>query len=152
MYVLVHMQAVNPAFLFNDRILSRSHACVLGIIDDRLFYFHATPCRQRMVQVSAVNLHRPSQLLQEGTLHGEGLNIGLTSIREHVHSRAATIYIAQSLSNVKQAQIALKSVFAPDVREPHDIRKEIKVLARMHHSNVRLLLLSSCVLAMQTAH
>lgn len=98
-----------------------------------------------MVQVSAVNLHKPSQLIQEGTLHGEGLNIDLTSISEHVHSRAATIYVAQSATHVKHVQIALKSVFAPDVREPHDIRKEIKILARLHHPNVRLLLLPSCV-------
>ncbi|KAK9900919.1 kinase-like protein [Cystobasidium minutum MCA 4210] len=88
-----------------------------------------------MVQVSAVNLLNPPQLIQQGILNGEGLDIDLSSIREHVHFRAATIYVAQS-STGKYGDVAIKSVFAPDVREPHDIRKEIKTLSRLNHASI----------------
>ena len=90
-----------------------------------------------MVQIAAVNLLRPPSLIQEGTLNGEGLKLDLSSLSEHVHSRAATIYVAQS-PNSKYGKVALKSVFAPDVREPHDIRKEIKIIAKLQHVNVCL--------------
>lgn len=88
-----------------------------------------------MVQLAAVNLAKPHQLLKEGTLHGEGLNLQLSSLREHVHSRVATIYVAQSSTH---GQVALKVVFAPDVREPHDVRKEISLLSCLHHPHVCL--------------
>lgn len=88
-----------------------------------------------MVNLSAVNTRKPTQLLQEGTLCGTSLEIDVTSVTEHVHSRAATIYRAQSDKN---GEVALKVVFAPDVREPHNIRKEIRLLSQLGNTNVRV--------------
>lgn len=86
-----------------------------------------------MVNLAAVNTRKPPQLLQEGVLKGESLELQLSSITEHVYSRAATIYHAQSEKN---GQVALKVVFAPDVREPHNVRKEIRLLPKLEHANV----------------
>lgn len=86
-----------------------------------------------MVNLHVLNLQRPPQLLQEGTLHGDGLDLQVSGISEHVHSRAATIYKAPSGKN---GQIALKVVFAPDVRKPHDIKNEIRLLSGLIHPNV----------------
>lgn len=88
-----------------------------------------------MVNLRVLNTRKPEQLLQEGILKGESLDLQLSGVIEHVHSRAATIYRVQSEKN---GQVALKVVFAPDVRQPHDIRKEIRLLSALEHPNVRV--------------
>lgn len=95
-----------------------------------------------MVNLSVLNTRKPEQLLQEGILKGESLDLQLSRVAEHVHSRAATIYEVRSEKN---GQIALKVVFAADVREPHDIKKEIRLLPQLDHPNVRQELSAYCL-------
>jgi serine/threonine protein kinase len=86
-----------------------------------------------MPSLSVLNEEKSQSLLQHGVAGGRALAIDVSTVTEHVHSRAATIFRAQS---TKHGDVAIKVIFAPDVREPHDIRKEVKLMAALSHANV----------------
>lgn len=75
----------------------------------------------------------PKELLQSGSLHGSSVKLKLSTITEHITSRTATILKADS---IQYGSVALKIVFAPNVRKPHNLRKEARILAEIDHPNV----------------
>lgn len=116
-----------------------------------------------MAEFAPLNVDDPTELLQRGVLNGRSLKLDLTSIEEHAHSRAANILKASrsrkdtteednknyghettksspdddGLAIVEYTNLlALKVIFAPDIREPHNIRKEIRIMASLKHDNV----------------
>lgn len=88
---------------------------------------------------AVLNDNEPPQLLRGGILEGSAIELDLSSLREQVHSRAATVLKGHSS---KHGLLAVKVVFKPDVREPHNLQNEVCVLARLSHDNVCLFIFS----------
>ena len=86
-----------------------------------------------MADLAALILDDPPELAVAGVSSGKSLNIDISTIQQHVNSRAATILRATSST---LGSLALKVVFAPDVREPHNLRREAKLLSELTHDNV----------------
>lgn len=85
-----------------------------------------------MSDFAILNVDDPPELSQPGTCMGKALAIDLHSIRQLVNSRAAVILQAAS---TKYGLLALKVVFAPNVREPHDVQREARFMAQVNHTN-----------------
>ena len=95
-----------------------------------------------MPKLDALNSDHSLELFCPGIAAGAGLDLDLSTLSDHVSSRAATI--SRCIRKDPSASVlAIKSVFAPDVRLPHDIRNEARTMASLDHPNVRSCLRSN---------
>lgn len=89
-----------------------------------------------MPDLHTINQDYPPTLTFPGSLRGCSVQVDLSTLEPHVNSRAAVVLRAgTSLESCKQ--VAIKAVFEPDVRPPHDVMKEARILASLSHPNVR---------------
>lgn len=92
-----------------------------------------------MPKLDALNVDHPPELLCKGTELGAGLDLDLSTLSDHVSSRAVTVSRC-SRRGSNTLNVVIKAVFAPDVRPPHDVRNEACAMASLGHANVRLCL------------
>lgn len=94
-----------------------------------------------MRNLSTLDADNPEQLIEPGLLDGRAIGLDVDSIRLHATGFCTSLYEAalrrdQSKNNAavdggSSASVALKVVFAPDVRPPHDVRREARILSRL---------------------
>lgn len=88
-----------------------------------------------MSLLACLNQDHPPELVCRGTLGGTAIEADLENVERHVSSRYADVL--KTTSKVVGV-IALKVVYDHDVRAPHDVKKEVQLLAALAHPNVRV--------------